>query len=131
MDNPVYPPDPILIVEDDPSMLKAYAIYLESHGFTHVRIIDNGTDAVRWLEENEPSVVLLDLLIPGLPGNDLFAEVHRSRPETPVIVLTGWIDLENGFASVREQAFDFLVKPVDEPRLLQTLKAALAARYPL
>lgn len=109
----------VLIVEDDRQLRDLYRSALRNAGY-EVGAVEDGTDALRRLEEWTPDVVVLDLSLPRLPGRDLFHEL-RSRRETrltPIVIVTGSdaSDLDHtSFASILRKpiALDGLVEAVD------------------
>jgi two-component system response regulator HydG len=120
------PPDghPVLLVDDEPAALKSYETHLLGEGITDVLSCSSGNEALRLLEERSASAVLLDLRLPGLPGQELLAKMSGRWPHLPVVVVTGVDDVETAVACMRNGAFDYLVKPVDPVRLLSALKRA-------
>ncbi|GAB4299751.1 MAG: sigma-54 dependent transcriptional regulator [Desulfuromonadia bacterium] len=115
----------ILLVDDEPELLKASTLILKSRGFDGVISCDDSRRVMGILASNEISVVILDLYMPHLPGIDLLSMIIHEYPELPVIVMTAVDDAETAVLCIRKGAFDYLVKPVDGGRLVSTVMRAL------
>jgi DNA-binding response OmpR family regulator len=115
----------VLVVEDDPELRETFRVALTVAGYAVVAVED-GVDALRRVEAGIPDLVVLDLLLPRLPGRDVHQEL-ASRPDTrrvPIVVVTGsdTSDLElQTFACV-------LRKPVEPDTLVATIEACLRRR---
>lgn len=108
----------ILIVDDDPFVLDASSGLLREYGY-EVVACSEARDAISILEESPFDVVLTDIVMPCMNGIELLAAVHAIVPDTPVILMTAYADIEKAVDAVRLGAFDFLVKPY-EPALLRS-----------
>jgi CheY-like chemotaxis protein len=112
----------ILVVEDDPQLRDMYRTALRAAGYA-VTAVEDGTDALRHIEQGLPAVVILDLALPRLDGRDVHREL-KSRPDTrdiPIVVVTGADVSEadlNSFACV-------LRKPCDAERLVEAVEQCL------
>jgi type II secretory ATPase GspE/PulE/Tfp pilus assembly ATPase PilB-like protein/ActR/RegA family two-component response regulator len=129
---PAYLADPgdgeprILVVDDDPEDLLLVRTLLSKHGYTVDEARDGG-EALAAIEKRPPTLVVLDLEMPGLDGREVLARL-RSAEETvslPVVVLTGSPDPEDEYRLMEGGADDYLRKPLDPPRFIARLKAAL------
>lgn len=119
---------PVLIVEDDPDARELLETILEGDGLPVVAFA-NGIDAVAWLEQHRPGLILLDLALPGMPGEEV-AHTARQRysRSLPILVVTG-----GGYARERtEQAetFVYLTKPFDISELLRVVRALIGPEPP-
>lgn len=119
----------LLLVEDTPSLQLVYQSVLRSAGHV-VRCADDAAAGLAAFKAMEPSVVLLDLMLPDRDGLDLMAEMLAIRPETRVIVITANGSINKAVAAMRAGAHEFLVKPFDEQRFLAAIDNALAAASP-
>ena len=112
----------VLVVEDDPQLREIYRIALRAAGHVVVAVED-GTDALRQIEQAVPALVVLDLALPRLGGHDVYREL-KARPDTrdiPIVVVTG-TDLSEA------EATDFsyvLRKPCDSDRLVSAVELCL------
>ena len=114
----------VLIVDDDPSILKVLAVNL-SDDFKVVAC-KSGDQALDTLEQDtEITVVLTDLTMRKMNGEELFRKVNSQFPHIPVVFLTGHGNVESAVKLVKEGAFDYLQKPADDTQLIKVLKAAV------
>ena len=118
-------PTRILIVDDEPHGLRAAASLLRVNGFADVRIFTDPRAMLPTLADNIPSVLLLDLTMPGHDGQAVLADVVEHHPEVPVIILTGCNDVPTAVACMRGGAMDFLVKPIEELLLVAAIRRAV------
>ncbi|HMV07145.1 MAG TPA: response regulator, partial [Accumulibacter sp.] len=112
---------PVFVVDDDTSVLHASAAVLRSAGVVNLQMLDDSRELLPALERQAASALLLDLFMPHLSGSKLLPEVVRLYPELPVIVMTAAQDVETAVRSMKEGAFDYLVKPVEESRLVASV----------
>lgn len=117
---------PILLIEDTPSLAMAYRKLLEAAGYAVESCGDlaSGRAAVRRLS---PKVMLLDLMLPDGDGLDLMRELSGDDSETRVIAITANGSINRAVEAMREGAFDFLVKPFDERRLISAVEHAVGS----
>jgi DNA-binding response OmpR family regulator len=121
----------ILVVDDDPDILKGLAIRLESNGFVVLQAM-SAVSAIVLARAEDPDVIVLDLGLPDLDGYS-FIEQLKQFPATaciPVIVLTGRDPQGNQERSYDVGAFDFFQKPVIDKWFLASIERALAVRLP-
>ena len=116
----------LLLVEDTPSLSMLYRSVLTKSGHG-VACAFNLAEARAQCEKVRPSLVLLDLQLPDGDGLDLLASLRREAPETRTIVITANGSINRAVQAMRAGAFDFLVKPFDEARLLSAVGNALAS----
>lgn len=114
--------DLILIVEDDGDIQASLAATLRLAGFAVLQAY-SGTEGERLLSE-EPDLVLLDLMLPGLSGEALLPRL-RARTQVPVIVMSGKVDLDSKVQALSLGADDYLCKPFERDELLARIQAAL------
>lgn len=113
------------IVDDDAAVRDALAWLLRSHGI----------EAVQWSTASEfmsgagtadCGCLILDIRMPGMSGIELFDRLRKQGCDLPVIFLTGHGDVPVAVQAIKDGAFDFLEKPVDDSRFVDRVKAALA-----
>jgi DNA-binding NtrC family response regulator len=117
----------VLIVDDEEKVRSYLSRLLLKRDFT-VHVAAEGTDALKQIAAHDVDIVLLDVLMPGPSGLDVLPEIKRLRPDTEVIMLTGNASGRDGVEGMRRGAFDYLLKPVDLPQLLQRMHAAMERR---
>jgi len=120
---------PLLLIEDTPSLQMVYEQVLRSAGHV-VRSEATGAAGLTAFRRLRPGVVLLDLMLPDCDGLDLMRSFLGELPETRVIVITANGSINKAVAAMRAGAHEFLVKPFDEARLLNSVKNALEAARP-
>ncbi|MBN1409200.1 MAG: sigma-54-dependent Fis family transcriptional regulator [Spirochaetales bacterium] len=116
---------PILLVDDEETVLTYFTNVLETAGITNVKTCKSQPEVMKILTEKEFSVITLDLVIPGVTGLNLLNHILSEVPNTPVIVITATHDLDIAINCMKKGAFDFLVKPVNVNRLLSCVRHAL------
>lgn len=120
-----YPAHPILLVDDEERILEGARLALRSHGIHRVETCGDSTRAQALIAERPWSAIVLDLSMPGVSGQALLAQAAHDRPEVPVIVLTGHNEAETAVACLKQGAFDYLVKPVDDTRFAASVSRAI------
>jgi len=114
----------ILLVDDDPDLLKLISLRLTSVGY-RVRTADSGETALAALALARPGLVITDLKMPGIDGMQLFEAIHREHPALPVIILTAHGTIPDAVSATQRGVFGFLTKPFDSQELLQKVAASL------
>mgnify|MGYP001268923886 CR=1 FL=1 len=117
----------IILVDDDREVLDAYRLTLELDGLP-VTAVGSARAALDMLTADLPAVVLSDVRMPGLDGFGLLEAVRAIDTEIPVVLVTGHADVPMAIKAVRAGAWDFIEKPADPVRLVETLRRALAHR---
>ena len=109
----------LLIVDDERAIRDGCREVAQQIGF-QTYIADNAEHAFRVLDNTSVDVVLLDLRMPGLGGLEVLHEVKRRRPETVVIVITGYATVQSAVQAMKHGAYDYVTKPfnMEELRLL-------------
>ncbi|BEM39381.1 transcriptional regulator [Serratia marcescens] len=115
----------LLLVDDDPSLLKLLGMRLTSEGF-HVTTAESGQEALRLLAREQIDLVISDLRMDEMDGMALFAEIQKHQPGMPVIILTAHGSIPDAVAATQQGVFSFLTKPVDRDALYKAIDEALA-----
>ena len=119
----------LLLVDDDPSLLKLLGMRLTSEGF-RVTTAESGAEALRVLHRERIDLVLSDLRMDEMDGMALFAEIQKFQPGMPVIILTAHGSIPDAVAATQQGVFSFLTKPVDRDALYKAIDEALAQSSP-
>ncbi|MGQ0562093.1 MAG: response regulator transcription factor [Gemmatimonadota bacterium] len=121
--------DAILVVDDDPDSLEIVRTFLESRGYTVATAID-GKEALAKLEEVQPALLLLDVMMPGMDGWEVARVVknHPSFGDVRVIMLTARSDFADKHQGLRAGADDYIVKPIRLDELGKRVERNLKAR---
>lgn len=114
---------PILIIDDEPSVLEALRLFLEDEGYA-VHEAREGESGLKLFRSVEPEVVVTDLKMPGMSGRDVISEIRRLNESVPIIVITGYGTLDDAIEAIRNEVHDFITKPIDLDHLKNTLDRA-------
>ena len=113
----------ILLADDERDFVETLAERLELRGYS-VRVVYDGLAALRAAVEEMPDVVVLDLLTPGLPGDEVLRRLKNVQPALPVLLLTGHAAVDETGVSPVSQAYACLTKPLSFNTFLETLESA-------
>ena len=113
----------VLIVEDDRNIADLLRLYLEKEGYTVV-IAPDGMRGVEQFRTVHPSLVLLDVMLPGLDGWGVCRAI-RAESQTPIIMLTAKSETEDKVNGLKQGADDYLTKPFEMKELLARVEAVL------
>jgi DNA-binding NtrC family response regulator len=125
MKNTLYPTEPILVIDDEEAILLSVDTILQLAGMNNVLTCADSRQAMEMIKQYRPSVVLLDLNMPHLGGEAVQEQLAALYPHIPVVIITGRIDAETAVECMKSGAFDYIVKPVEEKRLVETVKKSL------
>ncbi len=114
----------ILVCDDEPSVLRALSVALESHGYA-VTPAASGEQAVAQAASEPPDVVLLDLGLPGIDGRETIRRLRAFLRDTPIIVLSAWDEDETKVEALDLGADDYVEKPFAMPELLARIRVAV------
>lgn len=114
----------ILLVDDDANLRRVLAYPLEQAGML-VFPAPGGREALDRLASGPVDLVLSDVRMPGMDGMALLAEVRRTYPDLPVLVMTAYGTIQDAVEAMRKGAFDYITKPVDRETLLRAVQRAL------
>ncbi len=125
---PLAPVFPILVVDDDPLILKSFEIALKIAGLKNLIICQQPGEVKAILLENKIFTVLLDLNMPGVEGQEILEHIVTEYPDVPVIIITGSNEVQTAVQCMKFGAFDYLVKPVERSRLVSVVRRAIEIR---
>lgn len=114
----------ILIVDDDPALLRLLALRLHYEGHTVVEA-DSGAAALATLDHELPHIMITDLRMPGMDGLALFAAVHRRVPLMPVLMLTANGTIPDAVNAMQRGVFGYVTKPFEGTDLMREVNRAL------
>jgi YesN/AraC family two-component response regulator len=118
----------ILVVDDEEAIRVALADALESYNFVVVQAA-SADEAVRLSKNRIFDIALIDLRMPGeLDGMELMAVLRAQNPPTDVIILTAYGTLDTSLEAMRSGVFDYLLKPVDTGKVIETVERCLEQR---
>lgn len=108
---------PIVVVDDESSVLKSFEFALNSHGWDNVICIQDSRQLLPLLQRQPVETLILDLTMPYISGTDILEKIREDYPEIPVIVITGLNDVKIAVQCMKLGAVDYLLKPVERSRL--------------
>jgi len=123
--------DVILIVDDYPFNLTAVKVILSGNGFKNMLTASSGAEALSLIYRNQPDLVLLDIMMPGMDGFEvcnILQEDEETR-DIPVIMLSGKISTEDIKKGFDVGAVDYIEKPFEDSELIVRVKSALKLKH--
>lgn len=120
-----YPEHPVLLIDDEEQFLFSAEITLNAAGLQRVVKCQDSRQALAVLAKEKFAVVVLDLYMPHISGKELLPQIVAEYPEIPVIVLTAVNEVETAVECMKAGAFEYIVKPVDDARLVTTIRHAI------
>lgn len=111
----------VLLVDDDPGIIEVLKLYFEKEGY-QVSTCMQGDRAVGVFNQFKPDIVLLDLMLPGMDGNDICREIRKTS-DTPIIMLTARTDTLDKIIGLELGADDYIVKPFDAKEVIARINA--------
>jgi two-component system response regulator AtoC len=120
-------PATILIVDDEPEMVRAVSDLLEGAGYRALGAL-SGREALEIVKREQPDLVISDLRMAEMTGHELQKELHQAAPELPVIIITAFGSIESAVESMKLGARDFITKPFANQELLLVVSRTLENR---
>lgn len=119
----------IMVVDDNKAILSALKLLLPAY-FAEVTLLSSPNELLRGMERANPEVVLLDMnftakVTTGNEGLFWLGEIKKRYPDVPVVLFTAYSDVALAVDAIKRGAFDFIIKPFDNAKLVSTLQAAL------
>jgi len=114
----------ILLVDDDQYVLESVSALLRESGYTVISC-SNGEEAVGHFLKKNIELVLSDIKMPGISGIDLLDRIHSIDPRVPVILMTGYAELNVAIDAIKRGAFDFVTKPYNPGYILHAIEKAV------
>ncbi|HVO37725.1 MAG TPA: sigma-54 dependent transcriptional regulator [Spirochaetia bacterium] len=122
------PQNPVLLVDDEQAVIDSLGLMLRSNGIDNIVFCTDSRQVMALLRSREIEVVILDLGMPHLPGSKVLASIHEEMPQVPVIVVTGTDEVSSAVDCMKAGAFDYMVKAVEESRLVSGVRRAIEIR---
>jgi DNA-binding NtrC family response regulator len=115
----------ILIVDDDAAVTNYLTVFLMQTELFEPIVVNDSREVPVLLAKEQIDIMLLDMDMPGLSGLDILRQIHDEGLSMPVIILTGVSDVDLAVRAMKLGAFDYLIKPADDEKLLETIDRAL------
>ena len=114
----------VLLVDDAPDTLEIIQKLLSYEGY-HVITASTGEEGVKKVAEEKPDVVLMDINLPGIDGNEALRRIRKINPIQCVITLTAYATVDNAIQALKEGAIDFIKKPFENEHLIHIVNQSL------
>jgi DNA-binding NtrC family response regulator len=128
MTNIASPHRPVLLVDDEEQSLTSFEMALRSANLNHFIRCRDSREVIPLMTDREVEIILMDLRMPNMSGDELLPLIASDFPEVPVIMITGANDVETAVKCMKLGAFDYMVKPVERSRLVGGVKRAIELR---
>lgn len=123
-----FPYCPILLVDDEKQALVSLDMTLRSIGMNNIVHCQDSRDVISILSEREIEIMLIDLIMPRVSGEEILARATIEFPQIPVIIVSGTNEVDMAVSCLRQGAYDYIVKPVERNRLAASLRRAVEKR---
>jgi two-component system response regulator HydG len=114
----------VLVVDDDRANLDSVSRIFQREGLSTLSA-SNGTEALDLLRKPEVSVMVTDLMMPGMDGQELLKAARTIRPDVEVVLMTAYATVETAVAAMKDGAYDFITKPLKRHALVKAVQKAL------
>jgi DNA-binding NtrC family response regulator len=126
--NDMNPTNPILIVDDQRTALAIISRMLKEACYDHIITCSDERDVIKILENQAVEIILLDLVMPHIPGDNLLLEICKKFPEIPVIIATSQDGTATIVQCMKNGAYDYITKPMDKDLLIAAVGRAVKFR---
>ena len=118
----------ILIVDDEESLRLTFEMFLRREGYEQVKVAATLAEALELINNHSFDLIISDIVLEGDKGTDLLRHIRETGITCPVVMITGFPNLDSASEAVRYGAFDYLSKPVNKEKLLKIVSQALKYR---
>ena len=118
-------PEKLLIVDDEPDMLKLLSMIIKEKTSYEVVTTNNPLEALEFAKKDNFDLVIADLKMPGLDGIELLDAIKRVDENIPVIIITAYGTVESATEAIQKGGFDFISKPFRKEQILFTIDKAI------
>lgn len=122
------PNNPILIIDDEKSILNSMEFTLRSNGYSNIVCLQKSQLVMDYVKDNAVECILLDITMPNISGDKILEELNLEYPEIPIIMITGLNDVKMAVSCMKNGAADYLLKPIERNRLLSSVKKIIELR---
>jgi DNA-binding NtrC family response regulator len=126
MNGVLFPSFGLLLVDDEPAWLRSLSLTLESAaGITNMHLCQESTEVLPLLEKNAIGLVMLDLTMPGMSGEDLLSGIRERHPDVICIIISGANQIDTAVRCMKRGAYDYYVKTDEEDRIVGGVMRAI------
>ena len=111
----------VLVVDDDPALQTLFKQFLKKVGFGRI-VVGTGAEALAYVEKQRFDLVFLDLKLPDIPGDELYAKIKKIYPDLPIVIITGYPDSEILTKILSSGPVTVIKKPIEYDQLNRTVK---------
>lgn len=111
----------VLVVDDDPALQTLFKQFLKKAGFGRI-VVGTGAEALSFAEKQRFDLVFLDLKLPDIPGDELYAKLKAKHPDLPIVIITGYPDSEILTKILSSGPVTVIKKPIEFDQLNRTVK---------
>jgi CheY-like chemotaxis protein len=121
----------ILIVDDEPALAKTLVMIFERAGYT-AEAVFSGEEAMAWITDRAPSLVITDVIMPGMDGIELAKRVRESYPDCQILLFSGNAETQDLLEAAQQEGreFEILAKPVPPQQLIIKVASMLNESRP-
>lgn len=113
----------IVVVDDDKIVTSAFKTLLKVEGFSDAHFFNDPKEALKFLKDNVPDIIVSDFLMPEMNGLEFLTEAKKLYPEVSMIILTGYADKENAISAINQVGlYKYIEKPWDNDDLIMNIK---------
>jgi len=117
-----------ILVVDDEEVVRLSHIRTLASIHCNVEVVKDGAEALRVMEQRPADVVLLDLRMPGMDGMSVLKTIKQRWPETEVVIITGYPNIDTAKEAVRLGAYDYLAKPLGPDEVISVANGAMTQK---
>ncbi|MFC1745542.1 sigma-54-dependent transcriptional regulator [Candidatus Riflebacteria bacterium] len=128
MSENLFPKRPVLLVDDNADLLQSLKVTLLSSGINNIILCDNSKEVIPIIASTDMELIVLDILMPDLNGEDILKHIVEEYPGLPVVMLTAVQEVETAVRCIKLGAFDYLTKPLEKSRFISVIKRLIELR---
>jgi len=118
----------ILMIDDEEDLIFILSIRLKSLGYDFISAL-NGTEGIDKIKKENPDLILLDILMPGIDGYEVERRLREEKINIPIIFVTAMVDAEKKHEYIRKLGYKIIIKPFNTEELIKKICSELESRY--
>jgi len=120
-----YPDKKVLMIDDEAEILEGYMLSLPVQGINNIECCQDSREVMNILANGEIAMVVMDLSMPHINGQELIGMITENYPNLPIVVVTGTKDIDIAIQCIKRGVYDYIIKPVEINRLVSNIKRAV------